>query len=105
MTRVYLEIGAKRTFAMALDWPGWGRSGRTAEEALEALADYATRYAPVAKKAGLSVDATFDVWSRCPATPPPTSARRRPSPPRIPSPFRPPPRSAPPRWWKRAGTR
>ena len=61
LTRVYLEVGAKRTFAMALDWPGWGRSGRTADEALEALADYVARYAPVAKKAGLTVDATFDV--------------------------------------------
>ncbi|GAA0946629.1 hypothetical protein [Virgisporangium aurantiacum] len=66
MTQVYLEIGAKRTFAMALDWPGWGRSGRTAEEALEALAEYATRYAPVAKKAGLTVDATFDVVESLP---------------------------------------
>lgn len=61
LTRVYLEVGAKRTFAMALDFPGWGRSGRTADEALEALADYAGRYAPVAKKAGLSVDAGFEV--------------------------------------------
>jgi hypothetical protein len=26
-TDVYLEIGAKRTFAGALDWPGWCRSG------------------------------------------------------------------------------
>ena len=61
LTRVYLEVGAKKTFAMALDWPGWGRSGRTADAALEALAEYATRYAPVAKKAGLSVDTTFEV--------------------------------------------
>lgn len=61
LTRVYLEVGAKRTFAMALDWPGWGRSGRTGEDALEALAEYAERYAPVAKKAGLAVGTSFDV--------------------------------------------
>lgn len=45
LTRVYLEVGAKRTFAMALDWPGWGRSGRTSHDALATLADYAARYA------------------------------------------------------------
>jgi hypothetical protein len=41
---VYLEIGAKRTFAGALDWPGWCRSGRDERSALEALAAYAPRY-------------------------------------------------------------
>jgi hypothetical protein len=64
VTRVYLETGSKRTFAMALDWPGWGRSGKTSEEALEALAEYVTRYATVAKKAGFELgaaDTEFDV--------------------------------------------
>ena len=51
-TRVYLEVGSKKVFACALDWPGWCRSGRTAEAALDPLADYATRYAPVAAAAG-----------------------------------------------------
>jgi hypothetical protein len=51
-TRVYLEVAKGRTFAMALDWPGWGRSGKNPEAALAALADYATRYAPVAARAG-----------------------------------------------------
>jgi hypothetical protein len=50
---VYLEVGSKKVFACALDWPGWCRSGKTEEAALEALAAYAPRYAPVAKKAGL----------------------------------------------------
>jgi hypothetical protein len=49
--RVYLERGAKRTFAGAMDWPGWCRSGKTEGEALEALLAYATRYAKVAKAA------------------------------------------------------
>ena len=49
MTRIpiYLEIGAKRTFAGALEWPGWARSGRTEADALAALAAYAPRYAKV----------------------------------------------------------
>jgi len=55
--RVALEQGSKRVFAAALNWPGWCRSGKTAELALEALADYASRYAPVAKHAGLSLPA------------------------------------------------
>ena len=49
---VTVETGAKKCFASALDWPGWSRSGRTEEAALAALADYATRYALVAKEAG-----------------------------------------------------
>jgi hypothetical protein len=42
---VYLEVGAKRVFAGALDWPGWCRSGRDEDEALQALVAYARRYA------------------------------------------------------------
>jgi hypothetical protein len=41
---VALELGPKRAFASAIDWPGWSRSGRTDGEALEALAAYADRY-------------------------------------------------------------
>jgi hypothetical protein len=52
-TRVYLEVGAKRTFASAADWPGWCRAGKDEESALDALAAYAPRYAPVAKLAGV----------------------------------------------------
>lgn len=44
---VYLEIGRKRCFAAALDWPGWCRSGRTEEEALENLGAYLGRYRAV----------------------------------------------------------
>jgi hypothetical protein len=44
-TAVYLEVGAKRTFACAVDWPGWCRSGRDEDHALETLAAYASRYA------------------------------------------------------------
>lgn len=42
---VYLERGTKRVFAGALAWPGWSRSGRSDDEALETLLSYAERYA------------------------------------------------------------
>ena len=44
---VFLEIGQKRAFAGALDWPGWCRSGRDEAAALQALCDYGPRYARV----------------------------------------------------------
>ena len=44
-TDVYLEIGAKRVFAGAIEWPGWSRSGRTEEDALEALIESLLGYA------------------------------------------------------------
>ena len=50
---VYLEVGSRRVFACALDWPGWCRSGKTEDAALEALASYAARYAPVVAAAGI----------------------------------------------------
>jgi hypothetical protein len=52
-TAVYVEAGGKRTFACALDWPGWCRSGKSEEQALEALAAAAPRYAVAAQAAGL----------------------------------------------------
>lgn len=85
--RVLLEHGSKRTFAAAVDWPGWCRLGRTEEEALDALAAYAGRYAdalsstPAGQKLiaptplGQLVDgelppaATFVVVERVPGTP------------------------------------
>jgi hypothetical protein len=50
-TAVSIEIGSKRVFAAALDWPGWCRAGKDEGGALAALGAYAPRYAPVAKKA------------------------------------------------------
>lgn len=48
---VYVETGRKKVFVSAYDWPGWSRGANTEEGALAALADYAPRYAPVAKAA------------------------------------------------------
>jgi hypothetical protein len=50
--QVAIEATPKKAFATAVDWPGWSRSGKTPELALEALADYAPRYAVVAAEAG-----------------------------------------------------
>jgi hypothetical protein len=44
---VYLEVTPRRTFAGAVEWPGWCRSGKTPEDALDALVAYADRYARV----------------------------------------------------------
>ena len=49
--RVVLEVASKRSFASAIDWPGWSRGGRTEDEALEALLEYVPRYAVVATRA------------------------------------------------------
>jgi hypothetical protein len=53
-TRVYLEVGKRRVFASAADWPGWARAGKDETTALEALAAAAPRYAAVAKAARIA---------------------------------------------------
>ncbi|HUG30577.1 MAG TPA: hypothetical protein VMQ65_08725 [Candidatus Limnocylindria bacterium] len=58
---VALEGTGKKVFASALEWPGWSRSGKNAEAAIEALLAYAPRYAPVARAAGFKLGTTFDV--------------------------------------------
>ncbi len=42
--RVYVEVGAKKVFAGALEWPGLCRGGRDEDAALEALVAYGPRY-------------------------------------------------------------
>jgi hypothetical protein len=66
---VYVEAGAKRIFAGALDWPGWCRNARDEEGALEALIAYGPRYAAVLKSSGVRVTppakaSTLDVVER-----------------------------------------
>jgi hypothetical protein len=65
----YLEVGAKRVFAGALDWPGWCRNARNEEDALEALLSYGSRYAGVLKGSGVRFEppaktSTLDVVER-----------------------------------------
>ena len=54
---VFIESGRRRVFASALDWPGWARSGKTEEIALETLADYLPRYLVIVRRAGLPAPA------------------------------------------------
>ena len=51
---VYLEAGEKKTFAGALEWPGWSRNGRDENAALAALLDYAPRYAKIFSRTKLA---------------------------------------------------
>ena len=66
MTKVHvvIETSPKKSFASVLDYPGWSRSGKTPELALETLIAYAPRYAPIAAEAGSPIkteDVTADV--------------------------------------------
>jgi len=52
---VAVETTPKKTFATAVDWPGWSRAAKTEADALAALMSYADRYALVAAAAGESL--------------------------------------------------
>ena len=62
---VYLEIGKKRTFAGAIDWPGWCRSGPDEASALQLLVDHGARYARVlrAKEFGFRVPINISAFN------------------------------------------
>jgi hypothetical protein len=57
---VVVETGKRRVFASAVDWPGWCRSGPGEQLALENLARYAARYAPVVRSAGSRLPGSAD---------------------------------------------
>src|SRR3990172_4687280 len=48
---VYLEIGRKRIFAGAVEWPGWCRIGRDETAALRALFEAGPRYVRILRSA------------------------------------------------------
>jgi hypothetical protein len=58
---VVLEIGTKRTFASALEWPGWSRSGKTEAAAITALLEYAPRFARAMNAAGIPFRAPLEL--------------------------------------------
>lgn len=45
--RVVIEQGVKKSFASAVNWPGWSRSGKTEDAAIEQLLAYRERYEEV----------------------------------------------------------
>jgi hypothetical protein len=66
---VGIEVADRRTFASALDWPGWSRAGRDEAAALAALGASRPRFALVATAAGLVLpDAPLEVLERLPGT-------------------------------------
>lgn len=72
MTAVYLEMGKRRVFACALQWPGWCRPGRAQGQAMASLAAAAPRYAAVTARAGIPFDAAgvtgFEIVERVTGT-------------------------------------
>jgi hypothetical protein len=50
---IYLEVGSRRTFAAALEWPGWARSGSDEAAALASLLAFAPRYSRAVSTARL----------------------------------------------------
>jgi len=61
---VYVEVTPRRTFAGAVEWPGWCRSGKTVDDALQALAALDPRRGQVVELrffSGLSVEETAEV--------------------------------------------
>jgi hypothetical protein len=58
--KVFVEIGKKRVFAGAVDWPGWCRSGRDEKTALQALIDYGPRYAQVLRSKEIEFQVPID---------------------------------------------
>jgi hypothetical protein len=58
---VFLEVGSKRVFASAADWPGWCRTAKTEELTLEALLAYAPRYAAVAQHAAIAFPSAIEL--------------------------------------------
>lgn len=63
---VYLEVGSRRVFACAVEWPGWCRAGRTEAAALGALAGAAARYAAVVPELDVGVSGDVDVIGTLP---------------------------------------
>jgi hypothetical protein len=61
MINVYLEVGSRRTFAAALDWPGWCRMGRDEATALQTLFEYGPRYARILRPARLGFQSPDDL--------------------------------------------
>lgn len=50
---IYLEVGQKKVFAVAVNCPGWCRFGKDEQSAVQILMDAAPRYAKIATSANL----------------------------------------------------
>lgn len=63
MIAVRIETGKSRVFAIAIDHPGWARSAKTEEQAIEALLDHGERY-KAATGARIALSTGVDVLER-----------------------------------------
>ena len=56
--RTVVEHGTKdkKSVAFSLDWPGWSRGAKTADDAVATLEAYRKRYRPVAELAGMAAE-------------------------------------------------
>ena len=61
MIDIYVEIANKRSFASAINWPGWTRSGKNPEQAKYNLFDYRERYKKVLEDSGIQFLPPFDI--------------------------------------------
>jgi len=63
--RVVVQHGPrdKKVAAVAIDWPGWSRGGKTAGDAIDTLEAYRERYRPIADRAvrAAELDAAGDL--------------------------------------------
>jgi hypothetical protein len=59
--RVFLETGKKKVFAGGIDWPGWTRSGKDEETALQALVHYGPRYTEIMHNGGVEFQPPADI--------------------------------------------
>ena len=60
-TNVFIETSRKKTFAGAIDWPGWCRSGKDEETALQTLYDSGTRFVKVLAISKIEFSPPLDV--------------------------------------------
>jgi hypothetical protein len=56
----YLEIGKQKSFAGAIEWPGWCRPGRDEAAALQALLAYGPRYGRILRAANIPFQVPTD---------------------------------------------
>jgi hypothetical protein len=52
--QIFIEEGRKKTFAGSINWPGWCRSGKDQQTAIDALLEYGPRFSLVTNAAGLN---------------------------------------------------
>lgn len=57
---IYLEMGKKKTFANALDWPGWSRAGKNKQAAIQSLLDYGSRYIAILRSVHIGITVPID---------------------------------------------